>query len=181
MIKKEHQTWIESGYLLFALKGPDALKVEVLAKETGVSKSSFYYHFVDVHTFIDKLLAYHVEQVKRLSEAERACEQFDPAVIDVMVTHKVDLLFNRQVRVNRGEKRYEDCLQTCRQVAGDSFYTLWSKDVNLAIDKQQLASIYYLALENFYLRITFENFTKAWLTQYFAELKKVLHEIQGRK
>jgi AcrR family transcriptional regulator len=181
MIKKEQQCWIETGYLLFALKGPDALKVEVLAKETGVSKSSFYYHFVDVDTFIDTLLVYHVQQVKLLSEAERACQNFNPAIFEVMVKHKVDLLFNRQLRVKRAEERYEKCLHTCTQVAGDSFFTLWSKDLNLPLDMQQLASIYYLALENFFLRITFENFTMEWLIEYFAELKNVLHEIQVRK
>ncbi|MEZ4247941.1 MAG: TetR/AcrR family transcriptional regulator [Polyangiales bacterium] len=39
--------WVRAATLRFAASGADAVRVEPLAKELGVSKGSFYWHFVD--------------------------------------------------------------------------------------------------------------------------------------
>ncbi len=43
--------WIKTGYEIFALSGENGLKIEVLAKKVGISKSSFYHHFADLEIF----------------------------------------------------------------------------------------------------------------------------------
>lgn len=37
-------------------------------------------------------------------------------------------------------------------------------------------SIYELALENFFLQVTPENLTEAWLGAYFANLKRIAQQ-----
>jgi AcrR family transcriptional regulator len=51
MHNDKKDTWIQAGYALFAEQGPSALKIEVLAKMVGISKSSFYHYFADLEVF----------------------------------------------------------------------------------------------------------------------------------
>jgi AcrR family transcriptional regulator len=46
-IRTTRERWIEEGLRALALAGPDAVRVEALAKALGVTKGGFYGHFAD--------------------------------------------------------------------------------------------------------------------------------------
>jgi AcrR family transcriptional regulator len=48
--------WIEEGLSALAVGGPDAVRIEPLAKALGVSKGGFYWHFSDRQALLDELL-----------------------------------------------------------------------------------------------------------------------------
>ncbi len=48
---EKQEIWIIKGYETFALFGEKVLKIEKLAKDVGISKSSFYHHFADLDIF----------------------------------------------------------------------------------------------------------------------------------
>jgi AcrR family transcriptional regulator len=48
--------WIEAAMRALATAGPDAVRVEALAKELGVSKGGFYWHFDDRRALIEETL-----------------------------------------------------------------------------------------------------------------------------
>jgi AcrR family transcriptional regulator len=49
-------SWIEEGLRALALDGPDAVRVEALAKTLGVSKGGFYHQFKDRSALLEALL-----------------------------------------------------------------------------------------------------------------------------
>ncbi|TCO57939.1 TetR/AcrR family transcriptional regulator [Actinocrispum wychmicini] len=49
-------TWIEEGLRALAEGGPDAVRVDVLAKALGVTRGSFYWHFKDRGALLEALL-----------------------------------------------------------------------------------------------------------------------------
>ncbi|RSN46164.1 TetR family transcriptional regulator [Amycolatopsis sp. WAC 04197] len=49
--------WIDAGLTALAAGGPDAVRVEVLAKALGVTKGGFYGHFADRGTLLQEMLA----------------------------------------------------------------------------------------------------------------------------
>jgi len=51
------QDWIEAGFVRLASEGIDAVRVEVLARDLGVSKGSFYWHFRDREDLLGRMLA----------------------------------------------------------------------------------------------------------------------------
>src|SRR5215475_9389836 len=57
--------WIRIGFSQLAREGIESVRIEVLARELGVSKGSFYWHFRDR----DELLMQMLEQWERV-EAE---------------------------------------------------------------------------------------------------------------
>ena len=49
-------TWIETGLQALAAGGPDAVRVDLLAKALGVTRGGFYWHFASRQDFLDALL-----------------------------------------------------------------------------------------------------------------------------
>jgi AcrR family transcriptional regulator len=50
------ERWVEAGLEALAAGGPDAVRVEPLAKALGVTKGGFYWHFEDRKALLDELL-----------------------------------------------------------------------------------------------------------------------------
>lgn len=164
--------WLEAGYALFAQAGPGGLKIEVLARQVGKSKSSFYHLFADLEIFTAALLDLHLSRAHRLAERERQCRQLDPDLLDLLLASKTDLLFHRQLRIARATEPFASCLQRADALVEDAFLGLWSHIVGLTDRAPSIPrQLYDLAIENFYLRLTDAQFTRAWLLAYFAELQ----------
>jgi AcrR family transcriptional regulator len=49
-------TWIDAGLHALATGGPDAVRVDLLAKALGVTRGGFYWHFASRQVFLDALL-----------------------------------------------------------------------------------------------------------------------------
>jgi AcrR family transcriptional regulator len=48
--------WIEAGLRSLAAGGPDAVRIEPLAKTLGVTRGGFYWHFEDRQALLDEIL-----------------------------------------------------------------------------------------------------------------------------
>lgn len=49
--------WVQAGFVRLSREGIDAVRVEVLARDLGVSKGSFYWHFRDREDLLGRMLA----------------------------------------------------------------------------------------------------------------------------
>lgn len=173
-----NEVWIKVGYELFALYGVNGIVVEKIAQKVGISKSSFYHHFVDTNLFLEKLLDHHISQSYVIAHKEKAAKRIDPDLIEILVEHKTDLLFNRQLRVNKSNKICADILLKSSYIVGNSFIDLWVKDLGLKLNRVQLESLFELSLDNFYLQIGIENLNKEWLSSYFKNLTRIISHFQ---
>lgn len=55
-VRTTRAQWIERGLASLAGSGPDAVRVEAIAKSLGVTKGGFYGHFADRADFLTQLL-----------------------------------------------------------------------------------------------------------------------------
>ena len=175
---KGKQVWLERGYDAFAIAGKGALKIETLAQQVGISKSSFYHHFADLDVFMEQLLALHLERATGLANKERNAKSIDPELIEILVEHKTDLLFSRQLKVHRDEPGYQQVLQQTQQLIGSDFVKLWARELQWKGPMPQLEVLFALALENFYLQISAETLEPEWLRNYFSQLASMLRVFQ---
>jgi AcrR family transcriptional regulator len=174
-MKKDSTTpWLHTGYALFAAAGPQGVKVEVLAQQVGISKSSFYHHFADLEVFIQLLLAHHLKQAQHLAEKEAACASINPALVTVLLAHKTDLLFQRQLRVHRHHPLYGQCLAEASRPVAQAFMSLWAQELRLELAPHLLNGVFQLALDNFYLQLTEATLNREWLTDYFDQLTRLV-------
>jgi AcrR family transcriptional regulator len=50
------RSWIEEGLRALAGGGPDAVRIELLARTLGVTRGGFYWHFEDRRALLDEIL-----------------------------------------------------------------------------------------------------------------------------
>jgi len=150
------------------------LTVEGLAREVGKSKSSFYHHFSTTSIFEEALLAHHVSQAKLIAEKEAHCKAVDPDLFDVLVAHKVDLMFNRQLRMHRSTPAYCECCKTAGAHTSEAIIGIWSEALGLSHNAHLANLVLALSLENFYIQITEETLNHAWLREYVNEHKAMV-------
>src|SRR6478752_368690 len=48
--------WIDAGLRALAAGGPDAVRIDVLAQQLGVTRGGFYWHFGSREAFLEELL-----------------------------------------------------------------------------------------------------------------------------
>ncbi len=137
------------------------------------SKSSFYHHFADLEVFTTFLLSYHLDRVEYVAEKERLCTSIDE-LIEVIVEHNIDLLFNRQLRIHRDQRAFELCFEQTTKIFTASVKYLWSKMLGLS-DHSYLADLVLaLSMDNFFLQITEETLNREWMMQYFHQLRNMV-------
>ena len=174
-IKK--QPWIDIGYQSFAYEGPHGLKVERLASGVEKNKSSFYHYFADLEVFMNHLLRYHLKQAEVIAVKESACQDFDD-FIEVLVAHKIDLLFNRQLRIHRENPDFEASFCKTNEITGQALAQVWPRLIGLDQHNRLANMLFQHSVENFYLQITDETLNYAWLRQYFDELLLLVQEFK---
>jgi AcrR family transcriptional regulator len=176
---EKQEIWIIKGYETFALFGEKELKIEKLAKDVGISKSSFYHHFADIDIFIEELLKHHLKISAVIAAKEKLAKTINPELINILLKHKTDLLFNRQLRINSNKSNYNDTLLKSNYIIGKDFISLWLTDTKLNILQKQAEVIFELALENFFLQINSDNLNKTWLENYFENLKRITRSFEN--
>src|SRR3954467_13726050 len=56
LTRTPRSSWIDEGLRALAAAGPDAVRVEPLARALGVTKGGFYWHFDDRRALLDEML-----------------------------------------------------------------------------------------------------------------------------
>ncbi|PIB38283.1 TetR/AcrR family transcriptional regulator [Maribacter sp. 4G9] len=170
---KPKELWIKEGYEIYALNGFESLKIERLAKVVGISKSSFYHHFADLEYFFEVLINHHCQKCSILSRKEKNCESIFPELIDTLVEHKIDLLFHRQLRINRNNKVIEAALLKSNRILGNYAVMLWAKEINLKLTTNQLNGLFEIVTDDFYMRINKDNLEYQYISNYFENLSQI--------
>jgi AcrR family transcriptional regulator len=55
-VRTPRSTWIEAGLRALAAGGPDAVRIELLAKSLGVTRGVFYWHFDNRRALLEDML-----------------------------------------------------------------------------------------------------------------------------
>ncbi|MFY0674057.1 MAG: TetR/AcrR family transcriptional regulator [Bacteroidia bacterium] len=175
MIKGE--VWLEKAYKTFAYEGPTGLKVERLAREVGKSKSSFYHHFADLDVFTEHLLDYHYNMAIEMANREANAKDVDE-LIEIIIEFKLDLLFNRQLRIHRENKDFEKCFCAISAYSLPKLLGVWKKIIGLEDQSYLAEMVLNLSIENFFLQITDETINNNWLSNYFQNIKLMVAQFK---
>ena len=171
------ESWIQAAYTLFAQEGPPGLKVEILSRRVGRSKSSFYHHFADMEVFTERLLTYHMERVRYIADLERACPRIVPDLLRLLLTVEEDLLFNRQLRSHRAIPAFWKCIETTNRKIAGAILPMWADAFGLTDRPQAARLMLNLVIDNFYLQLTNQPLTYDWLLNYISELRLLVREM----
>ena len=172
-MREIEKIWLETGYTCFAHEGPKGLKVERLSKEVGKNKSSFYHLFADLEVFTESLLEFHLSRAKYISSKESIAKN-EEELISIILEHKTDLLFNRQLRIHRSNQEFRRYLDHIMHFSVQGLLPVWKNIIALSEHGTLAQMVLHLSLENFYLQITEETLNREWLREYFAGIRKMV-------
>jgi len=170
--------WLEAGYEIFAKDGPNGLKVEHLARKTGISKSSFYHLFTDMDIFREKLLEHHLVKAKLISEESKICKAIVPDVLELFIKEKIPLLFNRQLSIHRSNQLFQTYSDKAIAIVEAAYFDKWVDLLNLHTQQHIARNILKIYTDNFLLRISEETLTYDWLLSLLDEIKVLVKDIQ---
>ena len=106
------QDWLDHGLKALATRGFSALKAEPLAREMGVSRGSFYWHFADIGAFHAAILKQWREVAAEaiIANVEAAAGDDEPLAVLLRRVFSERLALERAVRswaaTSDGEARY---------------------------------------------------------------------------
>lgn len=175
---KKQQVWISAGYKTCSSEGFSTLKVERLAKAVGVSKSSFYHYFADLDCFMEDLCHYHFSQCAMIADKEKNCTNTSD-LIDICLEHKTDLLFHRQLRINRENTQFEWAFIKAKKILGNYAMMPWAKEIHPNLSSRQLEGLFNMITDNFYMQINEENLNREFLSNYLLNLRESTKQLLG--
>lgn len=178
-MREIEKIWLETGYKCFAYEGPKGLKIERLSKEVGKNKSSFYHLFADLEVFTESLLEFHLSRAKNISTKESNAKN-EEELISIIIEHKTDLLFNRQLRIHRNHPEFKEYLDRIMQFSVQGLLPVWKNIISLSENSALAQMVLHLSLENFYLQITDETLNESWLKAYFADIRQMVFLFKGQ-
>ncbi|MGE8721221.1 hypothetical protein ACO2KH_07815 [Leptospira terpstrae] len=129
--------WIKKGYEFVSVHGFEKLKIEKLARVMEKPKSSFYYLFVDLENYTKHLLDFHFQQCLHISQKESLCETIDPGLVKILTEDKMDLLFNKQLRINRQHSNFNEFIIRTDEIVIKPYLSIWIKDLGLEMSDSQ--------------------------------------------
>ena len=135
--------------------GPERISINVINKEIGSPRASFYHHFSDLDIYIDALLEAHFELTQSfIQEGQRKCEKLIPDLYQLLSEFAPDLRFNRQLFINRHIPLYGFTFsKVFDQTASDFIIDLFIEEYNLRRKIEDVFTIWLMFAESWYIRI----------------------------
>jgi hypothetical protein len=100
-------------------------------------------------------------------------------MLDLLVSVKEDILFQRQLRINRNVPAFGRCIAQAHGPIEEALLELWTQALGLEGRGQLAGAMLKLVVDNFYLRITADSFDQAWLRGYLDEIRGMVAGMKG--
>lgn len=178
MAKTDKSVWLQHGYSLFAENGPSGLKVEILARLVGKSKSSFYHYFSDLESFIALMHKKHIARALEMVAVIEQAQTDHPDYVSVALSFKEDILFHRQLRFHRHIAEHLNCYTEAQSIIEPIVVSILAANHGLSDHKSVVRSYFQFALENFLFRATAPTIDAEWINAFMVEVTNLMKAIR---
>jgi AcrR family transcriptional regulator len=153
------QKWIEAGYELFSVEGPDGVQVEKLARILGFNKSGFYHHFGDREGFFYQLIQYHQRINEQFCNEISFANSFSPGFLNLVIKYRTAVLVQKQLREHLDVPLFKEAFNTAKKRNAPFIIPLWENYLKITGNPSLAKELYTIFQEVFFMRITHENLT----------------------
>ena len=167
--------WIEAGYKHFALYGPQNISIEKIAEETGLARTSFYYYFVELESFIDELLYKHLYFAENFkNDILNTCKNYIPDYIRLIEKYKIQVLFNKRLADNSSNPKYLLAFNHVNNIVDNAALDLWAESFGIKGERNFLMAVYSLLRDSYYTRMSIENLDYESIFKNINELRETI-------
>jgi len=167
--------WIEKGYKHFALYGPQNISIEKIAEETGLARTSFYYYFGDLESFIEELLYEHLNFAENFkNDILNNCKNYIPDYIRLIEKYKIQVLFNKRLADNSKNPKYLLAFNHVNNIVDNTALDLWAESFGIKGERNFLMAVYSLLRDSYYTRMSIDNLNYDSILKNIDELRETI-------
>jgi len=174
------QKWIQEGYKLFAITGPNDFKVEKLATQIGMNKSGFYHYFVDRDTFYSELMKYHDQMGIKFAQELSKLKNFMPDYPKLLVSFQTGLHVQMQLRKNNTIPLFREYFFKVKKRNYQYQIPLWAKFIQIS-DMNLAAELFEIAVDLMVIRLESDKITYDYLVGLFNGIKQTFDKLKLKK
>jgi AcrR family transcriptional regulator len=163
------QKWIEAGYELFSLEGPEGIHVEKMARQLGLNKSGFYHYFGERDIFFSMLIDHHRRVNDSFANEISHLDSFDPDFLKLVIKYKTAVLFQGQLRKNHNNPLFRETFFKVKKLNEKIMIPLWTSHLKLKDNIQLSTDLWDIFRDVFFIRISNTNFN-------YESVKTVVYE-----
>ena len=172
--------WIEKGYEIFAIAGPDNFNIENLARQLQLNKSGFYHYFLDRETYFEGLMKYHdkcgAEFAKELSDLKN----FLPDYPQLLVKYQTALQFQIQLRKNLNYPLFRECYFKVKKRNYQYQLPLWAEYVQIS-DMNLATELFEIAVDLMAIRLENDKITFDYLEGILKGIKQTIQKLRQKE
>lgn len=153
------QNWIEAGYELFSVNGPDGVQVEKLARMLGLNKSGFYHHFGDREGLFTFIVQHHSRMNEQFYNGISAANSFSPGFLNLVIKFRTAVLVQMQLRKHSDVPMFRDAFQAAKKRNTPLILPLWEDYLKISGNPALSKELYTIFQDVFFMRIANEDLT----------------------
>jgi len=174
---KNAAIWTEAGYELFAREGLDAIQIERLSRLLQLNKSGFYHYFGDLEVFFMELLRLHRQKANRYLADIREVTTIDPGYFQVVVKHKVPVMFHMQLFRTKNRPEFTALAQTIDDEEEVIMGELWTAYLGFKGSSDAAIRYFNLVRDMINARMSFQNLDVEFLRASVTEAKVTIQNL----
>jgi len=151
------QKWIEKGYEILAIEGPEGIQVERLARELNLNKSGFYHYFGDHDIFFSRLMEHHFFLNGKFCSETMSLGQFYPDYIYLLLRYKTTLGVQAQLRKRIKNKVYDEEFTKIKIRNDKAVIPLWASYLKIPENPVLAQELWDLMRDMFYMRFNYDT------------------------
>lgn len=158
---ESYNKWLEEAYRFFAEKGPENLTVKALAKQCGLPRTNFYYHFDNKEDLIHKIIELHFSTTTKIFivELEKRLHLYIPDLYVILYDFKLGLQFAKQLFKNRDNQKFNEAHVKGVALSADLIIPKFKAYFNIDLSDKEVKAIWFTVVDTWYSRLNFNNFT----------------------
>lgn len=167
-------TWIDTGYLLFAEEGPEGIQIERLARMTKLNKSGFYHYFGDRDTYLERLMEKHFNYGLIFRDEMKKVVHFDPEFINVLIAFTDTLLFHYQLIRNKHHPLLLNTYLKINEMVDPVNIRLFAAFIGINNQMEFTGKYYSQVRDMFYIQLTRERLNYPHLKIFMYEARDII-------
>lgn len=179
---KSYRTWLETAYRLFAEEGPENFSVKALARECGLPRTNFYYHFDNKEEIIEKIIELHFSYTVELynEELKKRLVNYTPDLFIIIYDFKLGMQFAKQLFKNREIKKFDDAYKKGVALSADMLIPQFKTFFEIELSDDAVRALWFTLVDTWYSRLNFNSFSVASLCALHEEILVSVLPLSGK-
>jgi AcrR family transcriptional regulator len=172
------QIWIDAGYELFAIEGPDGVQVEKLARILGRNKSGFYHHFGDREMFFSALIQHHFNVIEQFCQEASLAKHFNPDYLILLVKYGTSAFVQMQLRRQPENPLFSETFHVVRNKTEKILIPLWEDYIKISNNHDLAVKLWDIMRDLFFMRMSAKKLNLSRMQELVGEFSRVVEMIK---